>query len=57
MISGFEIMHLYITEQSNYEPHCQRSIRNSEKCDEVGFSIIKIAYKFFSAVKMSMAVI
>lgn len=42
MISGFEIMYLYITEQSNYQPHCQRSIRNSEKCGEVGFPSLKL---------------
>lgn len=42
MRSGFEMMHLYITEQSNYQPHCQRSIWSSEKCDEVGFPSLKL---------------
>jgi len=42
MISGFEIMHLYVTEQSNYQPRCQRSIRKSEKCDGVGFPSLKL---------------
>lgn len=42
MISAFEIMHLYITEQSNYQPHCQRSTWNSEKSDEVCFPSLKL---------------